>query len=67
MEFYSPNGLERPVRLSEKTRAFAYDSLHYRYVLDTRRTPSVSLDDVEGFDKLSQIEKHDLAIERIAR
>ena len=67
MEFYSPNGLERPVRLSEKTRAFAYDSLHYRYGLDTRRTPSVSLDDVEGFDKLSQIEKHDLAIERIAR
>ncbi len=67
MEFYSPNGLERPVRLSEKTRAFAYDSLHHRYGLDTRRTPSVSLDDVEGFDKLSQIEKHDLAIERIAR
>mgnify|MGYP007084611787 CR=1 FL=1 len=36
MEFYTQGGLRRPVRLSEKTRQFAYDSLHHKYGLDTR-------------------------------
>ena len=69
MIFESPNRLERPVRLSEETRAFAYDSLHHRYGLDTRKTPAVSLDDIptERFHKMSELAQYDLAVERIAR
>jgi len=66
MEFYVQNGNKRPVRLSEATRQFAYDSLNRKYGLDTLKTMSVSLDDVENFSALSDIKKHDLAILRIA-
>lgn len=66
MIFYSQNGNQRPVRLSEKTRQFAYDSLHRKYGLDTLKTMSVSLDDVDGFNDLSAIKKYDHAILRIA-
>ena len=41
-EFYAPNGLIRPIRLSEKTRRFAYDSLDHKHGLDTKKTMSVS-------------------------
>ncbi len=66
MEFYTQNGKQRPVRLSEKTRQFAYDSLNRKYGLDTLKTMSVSLDDFENFSELSTLKKHDLAIKRIA-
>lgn len=69
MNFESPNRMERPVRLCEETRAFAYRSLHHEYGLDTRKTPAVSLDDlpIERFHKMSEIEQYDLAVSRIAR
>ena len=54
------------MRLSESTRAFAHESLGHRYGLETMSTMSVTLDDIEGFDKLSPIEKYDAAIRRIA-
>ncbi len=66
MEFYTQNGKKRPVRLSEATRKFAYDSLNRKYGLDTLKTFGVSCEDVEGFDELSNLEKHDLAIKMIA-
>ena len=66
MEFYAQNNTKRPVRLSEATRRFAYDSLNRKYGLDTLRTMGVSLDDVENINTLHQIEKQDLAILRIA-
>ena len=66
MKFYTQNGNERPIRLSESTRRFAYDSLGRRYGKDTLKTHGVSLDDVQGFDALSQIEKYDIAIKAIA-
>ncbi|MBQ9974964.1 MAG: hypothetical protein IJP16_00520 [Clostridia bacterium] len=62
MQFISPNGLERPVRLSEKTRLFAYESLNRKYGLDTRKTPSVTLDSSEG---MTELEKYDTAIRKI--
>ena len=40
MKFYTANGLERPIRLSESTRNFAYESLNHKYGLDTRKTDS---------------------------
>lgn len=66
MEFYTQNGNRRPVRLSEKTRRFAYDSLNRKYGLDTLKTMSVCLDDVENLNELPEIKKYDLAIMRIA-
>ena len=67
MNFYTQNGNTRPVRLSEKTRQFARDSLDRKYGLDTLKTMAVSLDNVEGFDGLSALKKHDLVIMRIAK
>ena len=66
MEFYAQNGNKRPIRLSDETRQFAYDSLNRKYGLDTLKTRSVSLDDVENFNELTALQKHDLAIKRIA-
>lgn len=66
MEFYTSSALKRPIRLSEKTRQFAYESLNYKYGLDTRKTPSVSLDDTENFESMSEIEKYNAAIYEIA-
>ena len=67
MVFYAQNGNRRPVRLSEGTRRFACDSLNRKYGLDTLKTMGVRLDDVENFEALSSITKHDLAIMRIAQ
>lgn len=66
MEFYTQNGNKRPVRLSEATRKFAYDSLNRKYGLDTLQNMGIAMDNVEGFDKLCDIKKYDLAIKKIA-
>ncbi len=66
MEFYTPNGKQRPVRLSEVTRAFAYDSLNRRYGLDTLKVPSVPLDNLPNISELSKLQKYDTAIKKIA-
>lgn len=66
MDFYTQNENKRPVRLSEATRKFADDSLNRKYGLDTLQNMSVSMDNIEDFDKLSDIEKYDLAIKKIA-
>lgn len=66
MEFYTANGLRRPVRLSEETRRFAYESLNHKYGLDTRKNDSVSLDDIGNFESMTDLEKYDAAIARIA-
>ncbi|MBO4979248.1 MAG: hypothetical protein J6D16_02450 [Clostridia bacterium] len=66
MDFYTQNGKKRPIRLSETTRQFAFDSLNRRYGLDTLKTDAICLDDVEGFDAFSNIEKYDISIRKIA-
>ncbi|MBQ7714457.1 MAG: hypothetical protein IJT70_01155 [Clostridia bacterium] len=66
MAFYSQNGLERPRRLSEKTRKFAADSLDRKYGLDTLKTKAIELDGIDGVPELSKIEKYDLAVRLIA-
>jgi len=65
VEFYTSSDLKRPVRLSEKTRQYAYDSLNYKYGLDTRKEQSVSLDHIENFESMTEIEKYDAAIYEI--
>lgn len=64
MIFFAVNG-ERPIRLSEETRKFAFDSLNHKYGQDACKTPAVSMDDVKNFEQLSALEKYDMAIERI--
>ncbi len=64
MDFFAVNG-KRPVRLSEPTRQFAHESLNHKYGKETFLTPVVELDDVAGFESLTEIEKYDVAIERI--
>lgn len=66
MEFFAVNG-KRPVRLSEETRSFAYASLNHEYGLQTWANPGVSMDDCVGFENLTDLQKYDLAIERIVK
>ena len=66
MEFSSVNGIKRPVRLSEATRNFAYESLGHKYGLMTKENMSVSLDEIEGFESFTPIQKYDAAIMKIA-
>ena len=63
MEFYCHNG-KRPVRLSEKTRLFAYESLNHKYGLDTEKTMTVEADPVDA--ELSPQKIYDLGIMAIA-
>lgn len=64
MEFFAVNGT-RPVRLSEQTRQFAWESLNHRYGLETRATPGVSVDDIPGFDAMTDMERYNAAIHRV--
>ncbi len=66
MEFYTSSSLKRPIRLSEKTREFAYESLNHKYGLDTLKTPSVSLNHIDNYEKMSSLEKYNAAIYEIA-
>lgn len=66
MEFYTQNGMKRPIRLSESTRKFARDSLARKYGLDTLKVDSVSVDDIANFNKLAELARYDAAIRRIA-
>ena len=66
MDFYTQNGLTRPVRLCEATRKFAFDSLNRKYGLDTLKIDDIKLDSIQGFTELSLLEKYDNAILRIA-
>lgn len=43
MEFFTVNSQPRPITLSEETRRFAWESLHFKYGLDTAKTPHVNL------------------------
>lgn len=66
MEFASVNGIPRPVRLCEETRRFAAESLGHKYGLETKNTPGVTLDDIDGFESLTPCQKYDAAIRKIA-
>lgn len=66
MEFYTSSKFKRPVRLSEQTREFAWESLNHKYGKDTRKTPFVSLDGIPGYENRTRFEKYDAAIREIA-
>ena len=64
MKFFATHG-ERPARLSEATRRFAFDSLNHKYGLMTKETMAVTMDDYPGFADLSPLGKYDAAIRKI--
>ena len=66
MEFFAVNG-KRPIRLCEKTRNFAFDSLNHKYGLETWGVPAVSMDDYKGFENLTPLHKYDAVIEQISK
>ncbi len=66
MKFYTAFNKERPVRLSGKTRQFAWESLQGRYGSETMQVMDVCVDDVPGFESLSDYQKYDCVIARIA-
>lgn len=66
MEFYTAFNEKRPIRLSDKTRQFAWESLHGRYGEETMQVLDVSMDDVESFETFTEHQKYDLAIAKIA-
>ncbi|MBE6586771.1 MAG: hypothetical protein E7645_09710, partial [Ruminococcaceae bacterium] len=68
MEFYTVYQDPRPVRLSESTRQFAYESLElHAYGLEAMKTPAVTMDHIEGFANLSPLEKERLILTEIAQ
>ncbi len=67
MKFFTFSNEPRPIRLSEETRKFAYESLNRKYGLDTRKTDAVSLDHIADFTKMGDIAKYDACISEIAR
>ncbi len=56
----------RPIRLSERTRDWAWRSMHGEFGDDALSHMAVSLDDINSFDQLSDIDKQDIGIRRIA-
>lgn len=63
MKFYTSFVEERPVSLSEETRRFAYESLHFKYGRETEKTPNVKLSVTPG---MTPIDKYDASIRLIA-
>ena len=67
MEFYTATGHKRPVRLSEATRKFAYESLYGKYGRDSMNMTNVSLAHIEGYEAMSAIERYDCAMREIVK
>lgn len=66
MEFYTVYKDPRPIRLSETTRQFAFDSLeNHAYGLEAMKTPAVTMDHIEGFADLPLLEKERLYLREI--
>ncbi len=56
----------RPIRLPEYLRSWAYESLHCKYGDEAIAHYALPLDDIEDFAELSEQEKYNTAIRRIA-
>lgn len=66
MHFFAVNG-KRPIKLSEQTRLFAFESMNHKYGIETWETPCISMDDYCGFDKLSPLEQYNATVERVVK
>jgi len=66
MLFPTASNIPRPIRLKESTRAWAWESLHGKYGDEAVKNGHLTADDIDGFDSLSDIQKYDACIRRIA-
>lgn len=66
MEFFAVNG-KRPIRSSEETRRFAYESVNRKYGIETWENQGVALDDIAGYESMSSMQRYDAAIERVVK
>lgn len=66
MVFATASNTPRPIRLQEETRQWAFTSLHGKYGDEAMQNCCVTLDGEAGFETLSDLQKYDLAIRRIA-
>ena len=66
MKFYSAIPDERPVRLTEEIRKWAWESMHCKYGDEALNTYAVEMDDIVGFTEMTPLRQHDLSIRRIA-
>ena len=57
----------RPIRLTEETRRFAYESLKGKYGDEAKSTLSISLDHIEGLDELSTSKQCAIAMTEVAK
>lgn len=62
VKFYTAASINRPKRLPEYLRKWAWIALHGKYGDEAMKTYAVSIDDVIDFDNLSPIKKYDAAI-----
>ena len=67
MKFFTFSNEPRPIRLSQKTRKFAYDSLNHKYGLETKKTNAALLDHIAGFEEMSDMAKYNACISEIVR
>ena len=66
MRFYTAFSEPRPIRLSQSTRSFAYESMQGKYGDEAMKTPFVCIPEEQYRDRTPQ-EKYDLAITAIAK
>lgn len=67
MEFFCGTGFKRPVRLCEATRRFADESLRGKYGEEAMKTPYVHVDDIPGFDEMTDYDRYTYCIDKIVR
>ena len=65
MKFFAVNGT-RPVRLSESTRGYAFDSINGKFGREALENYAVQMDDVADFEKMDNLDKYDAIVRRIA-
>lgn len=66
MNFSTAFNGKRPIRLSAKTRKWAYESMNGKYGTQAMQTPYLEIDCV-NFDEMTELEKYDFAIMEIAK
>lgn len=65
MEFYTSSKYKRPVRLCEKTRQFAYESLNHKYGLEIDKTPYVDVSCIKNYAELPRLERYNIGLHEI--
>ena len=65
MEFYTSSKHKRPIRLCQKTREFAYESLNHKYGLDTDKVAHIDINHIKNYKSLSPLERYNLGVYEI--